>query len=123
VSTSNRGIPDTSAVVPLERIEDPRSLPPEPSITAVTLAELSVGPSWPQILERASFVHCRRKPTSTLFPLMPPAVRAVAASLHRAGRNTGIRPYDVIIAAMALANDFHVSNRTLPISNPSRAWM
>ena len=44
MSTSDRGILDTSTVVLLERIEDPRSLPPEPLITAITLAELSVGP-------------------------------------------------------------------------------
>jgi tRNA(fMet)-specific endonuclease VapC len=39
-----RGILDTSTVILLARIEDPSSLPEEPLTTAVTLAELSVGP-------------------------------------------------------------------------------
>ena len=39
-----RGILDTSTVVLLERLTDISSLPHEPVITVVTLAELSVGP-------------------------------------------------------------------------------
>lgn len=35
---------DTSAVILLHRLDDPSTLPAEPLITAVTLAELSVGP-------------------------------------------------------------------------------
>jgi len=43
LSTSLRGILDTSTVVLPERIDDPRYLPPQHLIMAVTLAELSVG--------------------------------------------------------------------------------
>ena len=39
-----RGILDTSAVILLPRLDDPSLLPEEPLITAVTLAELTVGP-------------------------------------------------------------------------------
>jgi tRNA(fMet)-specific endonuclease VapC len=39
-----RGIPDTHTVILLGRLEDPSVLPDEPLITAITLAELSVGP-------------------------------------------------------------------------------
>ena len=39
-----RGILDTSTVILLPRLSDPTLLPAEPLITAVTLAELSVGP-------------------------------------------------------------------------------
>ena len=39
-----RGVLDTSTVLLLPRIRDATSLPSEPVITAVTLAELSVGP-------------------------------------------------------------------------------
>jgi hypothetical protein len=42
--TRLRGILDTSTVIMLSRITDPAHLPAEPLITAVTLAELSVGP-------------------------------------------------------------------------------
>src|SRR5207302_2418054 len=43
-SDSNRGVLDTSTVILMQRLGDPSALPPEPVITAVTLAELSVGP-------------------------------------------------------------------------------
>ncbi|SRR5216684_2947349 len=39
-----RGILDTSTVILLPRLSDPSLLPAEPLITAITLAELSVGP-------------------------------------------------------------------------------
>jgi tRNA(fMet)-specific endonuclease VapC len=39
-----RGLLDTNTVILLPRLENPSSLPAEPLITAVTLAELSVGP-------------------------------------------------------------------------------
>ena len=39
-----RGILDTSKVILLPRIENPAFLPEEPLITAITLAELTVGP-------------------------------------------------------------------------------
>ena len=39
-----RGVLDTSTVILLPQITDPAALPDEPLITAVTLAELSVGP-------------------------------------------------------------------------------
>ena len=41
---SARGVLDTSTLILLGRITDVASLPEEPVITAVTLAELSVGP-------------------------------------------------------------------------------
>ena len=39
-----RGVLDTSTIVLFERIADVSTLPEVPMITAVTLAELSVGP-------------------------------------------------------------------------------
>jgi tRNA(fMet)-specific endonuclease VapC len=39
-----RRVLDTSTVIMLPRIADPASLPAEPLITTVTLAELTVGP-------------------------------------------------------------------------------
>jgi tRNA(fMet)-specific endonuclease VapC len=39
-----RGVLDTSTVIMLPRITEPADLPAEPLITAVTLAELTVGP-------------------------------------------------------------------------------
>jgi predicted nucleic acid-binding protein len=39
-----RGVLDTSTLILLSRLEDATALPAEPLITAITLAELSVGP-------------------------------------------------------------------------------
>jgi len=39
-----RGILETSTVILLPRLSDPKFLPAEPVVTAATLAELSVGP-------------------------------------------------------------------------------
>jgi len=111
VSTSDRGILDTSTVVLLERIADPRSLPPEPLITAVTLAELSVGPLVASDPEAQATRQLRLQQAEADFDPLPfdaAAARAfgrVAASLHRAGRKAGARSYDAMIAAVALAND------------------
>ena len=41
---TTRGLLDTSTVILLTRLDDPAVLPDEPLISAITLAELSVGP-------------------------------------------------------------------------------
>jgi hypothetical protein len=111
VSTPDRGILDTSTVVLLERIDDPRTLPPEPLITAVTLAELSVGPLVAADPGERATRQLRLQQAEADFDPLPfdaAAARAfgrVAASLHRAGRKTGARSYDAMIAAVSLAND------------------
>ena len=43
-ASSSKGVLDTSTVISLGQITDAELLPAEPLITAVTLAELSVGP-------------------------------------------------------------------------------
>ncbi len=48
----SRGVLDTSTVILLPRLRDPELLPTEPLITAVTLAELSVGPLVAHLTER-----------------------------------------------------------------------
>jgi tRNA(fMet)-specific endonuclease VapC len=111
VSTSNRGLLDTSTVVLLERIADHRSLPLEPFISAVTLAELSVGPLVASDPAEQATRQLRLQQAEADFDPLPfdaAAARAfgrAAASLHRAGRKTGARSYDAMIAAVALAND------------------
>jgi tRNA(fMet)-specific endonuclease VapC len=106
-----RGILDTSTVILLSRIEDPSLLPGEPLTTAVTLAELSVGPLvTDDTAERAARqAHVQRVETDfDPLPFDADAARAfgrVSASLRRAGRKTTARAYDAMIAAIALAND------------------
>ncbi len=111
MSTTVRGILDTSTVVLLERIDDPQSLPPEPFITAVTLAELSVGPLVASTPGEQATRQLRLQQAEADFDPLPfdaAAARAfgrVAASLHRAGRKTGARSYDAMIAAIAMSNE------------------
>jgi tRNA(fMet)-specific endonuclease VapC len=105
------GLLDTSTVILLSRLQDPASLPARPVITAITLAELSVGPlvaSDPS--ERAARLAHLQQAEADFEPLPfdADAARAfgqVAASLRRSGRKTAARAYDAMIAAIAMANE------------------
>jgi tRNA(fMet)-specific endonuclease VapC len=105
-----RGVLDTSAVLLLPEIEDPSALPEQPVITAVTLAELSVGPLVARDERERSARQAHLQQAEADFKPLPfdaAAARSfgrVAASLRRAGRKTSARSYDAMIAATALAN-------------------
>lgn len=105
-----RGVLDTNAVIMLSRVSDATSLPQEPLITAVTLAELSVGPLVASTdAERAARQAHLQQAEADFDPLPFDATAArafgrVAASLRRAGRKLNARAYDAMIAATALAN-------------------
>ena len=109
-----RGILDTSTVILLPRIDDPASLPAEPLITTVTLAELSVGPLVARDdAERAARqAHLQQAEADfTPLPFDAAAARAfgrVAAALRSSGRKSSARAYDAMIAATALANELPV---------------
>jgi tRNA(fMet)-specific endonuclease VapC len=113
-STSARGILDTSAVVQLGRIVDAGLLPAEPLITAVTLAELSVGPLVARDDQERAARQAHLQQAEADFEPLPfdaAAARAfgrVAASLRQAGRKPAARAYDAMIAATALANQLPV---------------
>jgi tRNA(fMet)-specific endonuclease VapC len=103
------GILDTSTLILLERLSD-QDLPDEPLITAITLAELSVGPLVAtEDAERAAR-QARLQQAEADFDPLPfdaDAARAfgrVASSLRRAGRKVQARAYDAMIAATAIAH-------------------
>ena len=103
------GILDTSTIILFERLDE-EDLPDEPLITAVTLAELSVGPLVASDdVERAAR-QARLQQAEADFDPLPfdaEAARAfgrVAASLRHAGRKVQARTYDAMIAATAIAN-------------------
>jgi predicted nucleic acid-binding protein len=106
---SNRGLLDTSTVVLLGRLFV-GDLPEEPLISAVTLAELSVGPLVATSRkERAGRQAVLQQAEADFEPLSfdADAARAfgrVAASLRAAGRKVQARSYDAMIAATAIAN-------------------
>lgn len=104
------GLLDTSTLILLGRLRDPSVLPARPLISAITLAELSVGPlvatTEPQRAARLAHLQ-QAEADFEPIPFDADAARAfgqVAASLRRAGRKTSARAYDAMIAAIALAN-------------------
>jgi tRNA(fMet)-specific endonuclease VapC len=109
-----RGILDTSTVLVLEQLADARTLPVEPLITSVTLAELSVGPLVAKGESERVARQSQLQQAEADFDPLPfdaSAARAfgrVAASLRGAGRKATARTYDAMIAATALANDLPV---------------
>ena len=109
-----RGILDTSTVIMLPTLDDAALLPAEPLITAVTLAELSVGPLVATSDEERAARQTQVQQAEADFQPIPfdaqaaRAFGAVAASLRRAGRKTTARVYDAMIAATAVANDLPV---------------
>jgi predicted nucleic acid-binding protein len=108
---ARRGVLDTSTIILLERISDTSTLPDEPLITAVTLAELSAGPLVAVDPGEQALRQARLQQAEADFDPLPfdaAAARAfgrVAASLHRAGRKPQARAYDAMIAATAISND------------------
>ena len=110
---TEHGILDTSALVDLGAL-DPRSLPTEPSITAITLAELSVGPLVARTVPERSARQAHLQQAEADFEPIPfdtAAARAfgrVASALRASGRKPAARAYDALIAATALSRDLPV---------------
>jgi tRNA(fMet)-specific endonuclease VapC len=109
-----RGILDTSTVILLSRITDPSALPAEPLITAVTLAELTIGPLVAATDDERAARQAHVQQAEADFDPLPfdaAAARAfgrVAASLRRAGPKPAARAYDAMIAATALSRQLPV---------------
>lgn len=115
------GILDTSTLLLLARIDERTdTLPAEPLITAITLAELSVGPLVAADDDERAARQAHLQQAEADFEPIPfddAAARSfgqVAASLRRAGRKPSARAYDAMIAAVAVS-------RGLPVHtcNPS----
>ena len=107
---TDRGLLDTNTLVLLERVNDQSSLPLQPVITAITLAELSVGPLVAGDSTDRATRQARLQQAEADFDPLPfdaAAARAfgrVAASLRHAGRKAHARAYDAMIAAIAISN-------------------
>ena len=113
-SAVQRGVLDTSTLILLPRLPDDAPLPAEPVITAVTLAELSVGPLVASTAaeREARQVHLQQAEADfDPQPFDAFAARTfgrVAAALRRSGRKPAARVYDAMIAAIALAHGLPV---------------
>ena len=112
------GILDTNAVILLPRLTDPATLPNEPTITAITLAELSAGPLVATTAAECAARQAHLQQAEADFDPLPfdaAAARAfggVAADLRAAGRKSSTRAYDALIAAIAISVDLplHTTN-------------
>jgi tRNA(fMet)-specific endonuclease VapC len=104
-----RGLLDTNVVIRIAQL-DRATLPTEGVISAVTLAELSVGPLVADDdQERAVRLTHLQLAESDFEPIPVDAAVArafgrVAADLRRSGRKTSARTFDALIAATALAH-------------------
>ena len=109
-----RGLLDTSVVVRLGGLTDVEALPARCFVSAITLAELSVGPLVAKTdrerIGRQSVLQ-QVEADFHAIPFDDRAARAfgrVAAELRASGRNTSARAYDALIAATAVANELPV---------------
>jgi len=113
------GILDTSTLILAERLS-PDDLPAYPTITAVTLAELTAGTlAATDPAEKATRLARLERAVAGFEPLVfgtvaARAYGAVADSMRRAGRKPTARAFDALIAATAIAN-----NLPLYTCNPS----
>lgn len=107
---ASRGMLDTSTVILLGRIADPADLPGEAVISAITMAELSVGPHVAGSDEERAARQAHLQQAESDFDVLAfdaPAARAfgaVAAALRAAGRKPAARAYDALIAATAISH-------------------
>jgi len=105
-----RGVLDTSTLILLQRLTDPGMLPQEPLITAVTLAELTIGPLVATDDDDRAIRQAHLQKAEATFDVLAfdaDAARAfgrVASSLRRSGRKTRARSFDAMIAATAVAS-------------------
>lgn len=106
-----RGMLDTSTVILLGRIADAGDLPDASVISAVTLAELSVGPHVARTSQERVSRQAHLQQAEADFQTVPfdaASARAfgrVAAALRQAGPKPSARAYDALIAATAIANE------------------
>lgn len=112
-----RGLLDTSVVIALEQVE-PTALPDEPTISAITMAELAAGPhATDDHQERAIRQERLQRIEATVDPVPFDAHaaraygRIYAATRARHRKPRGARAVDLLIAAIALANDLPLYTR------------
>jgi tRNA(fMet)-specific endonuclease VapC len=139
VTTDAAGLLDTSTLILLPRLRDPSLLPERPVVSAITLAELSVGPlvATSETERAARLAHLQQAEADfDPLPFDAGAARAfgqVAASLRRSGRKATARAYDAMIAAIAIANELPLYTcnpddfkgidglTVIPVPHPDRA--
>ncbi|MGH3448670.1 MAG: type II toxin-antitoxin system VapC family toxin [Nocardioidaceae bacterium] len=104
------GLLDTSVVIDLQRLA-PEQLPEQMAISAVTMAELAAGPSATDDVEERARRQDRLQRAEAAFDPVPFGVDSARAygrvygAVRKAGRQPRGRFADLLIAAVALAED------------------
>lgn len=110
------GLLDTSVVIDLQRLR-PEKLPRQVAVSAVTMAELAAGPSAASDLEERARRQDRLQRAEAAFDPLPFGVEAaraygrVYAAVLDTGRTPRGRFADLLIAAVALAEDLPLHTR------------
>ena len=110
MSRHERALLDTSTVLLLPRLGNALDLPAHALISAVTLAELAVGPLvTDDPAERAARLAEVQQAEADFDPLPFDAAAArafglVSSDLRHSGRKSAARTFDAMIAAVAVAN-------------------
>jgi predicted nucleic acid-binding protein len=110
------GLLDTSVVIELP-ILSTADLPTFPTISVITLAELSVGPEVSKTSDERQKRQLVLQHTEASFDPLPfdaacaRRFAIVAGSLRQSGRKTQARAFDALIAATALAHDLPLYTR------------
>ena len=110
------GLLDTSVVIELP-ILSTADLPAFPTISVITLAELSVGPEVSKTADERQRRQLVLQHTEASFDPLPfdaacaRRFAIVAGSLRQSGRKTQARAFDALIAATALAHDLPLYTR------------
>ena len=102
---------DTSVIILLPQLDDRSGLPLDAQISAITLAELSVGPLVARDPLKRAARQAELVAIEELFETVPfdsAAARAfaqISAELRTKGKKARARTFDALIAATAIAND------------------
>lgn len=112
-----RGLLDTSVIIDLERLPA-HALPPEPAISAITLAELAAGPHATDDSDERARRQDRLQRVEAMLDPLPfdgSAARAYgrvyAATRSSDRKPRGARAVDLLIAAVALAHELPLFTR------------
>ncbi|MFM8350553.1 MAG: type II toxin-antitoxin system VapC family toxin [Actinomycetales bacterium] len=113
-----RGLLDTSVLIDLDRMV-PTELPRESYLSAISLAELSVGPlvtaSLPERVARQAVLQLAEAHFNAL-PFDSESARVfgrLAAQLRASGRKGRARTFDALIAATAIRYDLPLYTRNV----------
>lgn len=110
------GLLDTSVVIDLERLR-PEQLPEQVAVSAVTMAELAVGPASTDDVDERARRQDRLQRAEAAFDPLPFGVEGARAygRVHAAVLSRGRKPRrrfaDLLIASIALAEDLPLITR------------